>query len=236
MSGINEDFFSVRVIDHIPIKLNLDELLERYNVETPKRNELASLVKKYQRIIEAKAVYTFVKVKSVKNDEVELYNRDVFKGIILADMLEPEHPLFLFVVTAGQKVDEQITEDAKGSAFQSVYSAKIGNYAVNKASSYLRSLAEKKLGKTVSHFGPGTGGGKLFGIEQQKVLFKILDPQKNIGVKLMSNYIMVPMRSISGIYAVSRYLYIACQYCPREVCEGRTTSYIGEYHSLRMSS
>lgn len=226
---------AIKVIEHIPIELNVEELLEKYRIESSKKNELVALIKKYQKLIEAKAVYSFAKVKSITNDEVQLYRGDVFRGIILADMLEPEQSVFLFVVTVGPKVDEQIAEDAKNNAIQRVYSAKIGNAAVGKASSYLKHFAEKKLGTDVTHFGPGRGGGKLFSIEQQKTLFQILDPSRNIGVNLMPNYLMVPIRSISGIYAVSRLPYNACQYCPREICEGRTTPYLGEYHSNRIS-
>jgi len=233
MIGVIEDIMAINIIEDIPIELNVEELLEKYTIEPSKKNELDVLVKKYQKLIEAKAVYSFVKVKNIINDEVHFYRGDVFRGIILADMLEPQQLILLFVATAGPKVDAQIAEDAKNDAFQRVYSAKIGNAAVGKASLHLKHLAEKKLGKDVTHFGPGRGGGKLFGIEQQKVVFHILNPARNIGVKLMPNYLMIPIRSISGIYAVSRLPYNACQHCPREICDGRTTPYIGEYHSNR---
>jgi len=80
---------------------------------------------------------------------------------------------------------------------------------------------EETLGANVSCFSPGSGTGRLFGIEQQRVLFEILDPKKNIKVELAPSFLMVPRKSVSGIYAVTRQEYFACQYCPRERCQNR---------------
>jgi hypothetical protein len=92
-------------------------------------------------------------------------------------------------------------------------------------------LIESELGGKVSSFGPGTGTGILFDIKQQKVLFKILDPMKSIGVQLSSSYLMIPRKSVSGVFASIDEEYVACQYCPKK-CDGRRAAFIGQYRSI----
>jgi len=85
------------------------------------------------------------------------------------------------------------------------------------------------LGDEVSSFGPGEGTGKLFGIEQQTVLFQILQPFNSIGVQLTPSLLMMPKKSVSGVFAITDEEYIACQYCPKK-CENKSSAFRGEYH------
>jgi len=93
---------------------------------------------------------------------------------------------------------------------------------------------EESLGDKVSDFGPGEGTGELFGIEQQTVLFRILQPLKSIGVQLTPSYLMIPKKSESGVFAVTDEEYVACQYCPKK-CEYRETAFRGKYQPRHIS-
>jgi len=61
----------------------------------------------------------------------------------------------------------------------------IGQYKLGIARGSLRFLVEESCGGKASNFQPGGGTGEFFGIEQQAILFQILQPHENIGV----NYI-----------------------------------------------
>ena len=41
--------------------------------------------------------------------------------------------------------------------------------------------------------------------------------------------LMMPKKSVSGVFAVTDEEYIACQYCPKK-CEDRASAFRGEYH------
>ncbi|MDZ7837903.1 MAG: hypothetical protein U5N58_08100 [Actinomycetota bacterium] len=62
-------------------------------------------------------------------------------------------------------------------------------------------------------------------IEEQKEIFKMVDGVK-IGVKLNSSFLMVPFKSISGVYGFGPQdqigkTKVACELCPREDCISR---------------
>ena len=63
----------------------------------------------------------------------------------------------------------------------------------------------------------------LFGIEQQKPPFQILDPATaSVGVHLSPSLMMVTRKSVSGVLAATPQEYIARAHCPRQ-SESRST-------------
>jgi hypothetical protein len=62
-------------------------------------------------------------------------------------------------------------------------------------------------------------------IEEQKEIFQMVNGEK-IGVLLNKSYLMVPFKSISGVYGFGPIdkidkTRVACDLCPRENCIGR---------------
>ena len=68
---------------------------------------------------------------------------------------------------------------------------------------------------------PGTGEAWLWPIEQQQQLFKILKYPHRIGVKLNDYGLMIPRKTLSGLFIPSDRAFIACDYCYREQCPSR---------------
>jgi hypothetical protein len=59
-------------------------------------------------------------------------------------------------------------------------------------------------------------------IEEQKPLFSILgDVETAIGVTMTKDLLMVPTKSISGIYFPTDLPFYTCQLCPRKNCDSR---------------
>jgi hypothetical protein len=225
-----------QVVDHIPVEYDEEELWRKLHVETlkGKRKEIASLIEESRELIEPKAVYTYFEVFRIEGDSVRLESGDVLKGVILADMLRCGQKVAPYVATIGPKLENRASKLAEDNMLLAFILDKIGNYALTIAEEHIRSLVEKTLRAKVSNFGPGEGTGKLFGIEQQEVLFQILQPFNSIGVRLKPSYLMIPKKSVSGVFAVTDEEYIACQYCPKK-CEDRTSVFRGEYRPRRMS-
>jgi hypothetical protein len=150
-------------------------------------------------------------------------------------MLHLDQEVIPYVVTIGPKLENEISQEK--NLLHSFLMDSIGNYAVRKACAYLKSFAVKRLGSgqgSVSGFSPGTGGGELFGIEEQKSLFRMLDPAVAlIGVCLTSSLMMIPQKSESGVFATTRQEYVACAYCPRARCDSRSAPYVGEYKQIK---
>jgi len=225
-----------QVVDHIPVEYDEEELWRELHVEKlkGKRKEIASLIEESRELIEPKAVYTYFEVVRIEGNSVRLESGDVLNGIILADMLRCGQKVAPYVATIGPKLEDHASKLAGDNMLLAFFLDKIGNYALKIAEENIRSLVEKTLGDKISNFGPGEGTGKLFGIEQQAVLFQILQPFNSIGVRLTPSYLMIPKKSVSGVFAVTDEEYIACQYCPKK-CEDRASVFRGEYRPRRMS-
>lgn len=208
--------------------LDVAELLK--NLKGQELGEhLAVLLEDARVLIEPKAAYSTARVVRLENDQIYLENGHVLRSMILGDMLERGQEIVPYVVTIGPKLE---TEASKRGLLQSFLLDKIGNYALHKACAYVKSRVEERFGKTVSEFSPGSGTGELFGIEQQETLFRILDPVNSIGVHLKTGLMMVPRKSVSGVFATTREEYVACEYCPRR-CESRRAPFKGNYHSIK---
>jgi hypothetical protein len=63
-------------------------------------------------------------------------------------------------------------------------------------------------------------------IEEQKPLFLILgDVETSIGVRITEHLLMVPTKSISGIYFPTEIPFVSCSLCPRKRCGARKADF-----------
>jgi len=70
------------------------------------------------------------------------------------------------------------------------------------------------------------GSLKDWAIEEQRSLFSILgDVEGFIGVRLNETLIMIPNKSLSGIYFPTEIPFYSCQLCQREDCSTRKAPY-----------
>jgi len=220
----------MQVIDFGPMTYNEEELKRelQFDLFKGRKPEIESLMEESRGWIEARAVYTYLKVTKKEDDRVQLENGAELRGVVLGDLLRPGQTVAPHAVTIGSRFDDQLSRLGKENILLGWALDRIGNYALRLARENLKEVVEERLGGRASNFSPGSGTGRLFGIEQQAVLFQILRPQENIGVRLTSSCLMVPRKSVSGIFAVLDEEYVACRYCPRR-CESRRSAYAGEY-------
>jgi len=193
-------------------------------------DELSPLMEEARSLIEPMAVYSFLPVTNIDDDEVRLDDDFSLMSIVLSDMLEPGQEVVPFVITVGPRLEERAHADK--NLLRSYLLEKVADHALGKAEDHLKSHTGRRLGPVISAFNPGSGTGELFTIDQQEVLFKLLDPAKNLGVQLSSSFMMIPRKSISGIFAATREEYVSCAHCPKE-CESRKTPYRGKYQRAK---
>jgi len=220
----------MRVVDSIPVEIDPEELSRSPEFRRLKGREaeIASLVEKSRDLIKPKAVFTFLRVEDINEDLIQFEGGHALRSLVLSDALKRGQAVAPYVITIGPELEEEASRMSDRDVFGAWALGRIGDHALGKASLHVRSLVAHELGNRLSSFAPGTGTGKLFGLEQQATLFQILDPTSNIAVILTPGYLMMPIKSISGVFATTRQEYDACQYCPR-VCENRRKPFGGEY-------
>lgn len=220
------------IVDSVSLNIRAKDILQTLRIGSQRKKEAESIIEQGLKIICPKAIYTFAKVEAIKKPIVKLNLGQPFNSIILSKMLKIGQVIALFVVTIGEKLEHEAHVQAKTSILNSWILEQTGDFALQVFSAQVKAQIERALGGKVSSFNPGAGTGRLFSIDQQQVIFGILNPQSSIGVSLTSSCLMIPRKSVSGIYATTSQEYVACQYCPRQKCSNRKKPFKGETFSL----
>lgn len=214
-------------MDSIPVRLDVEEILKHWHLHKESKHiesSLQEVIEVVRPIAKPKAVY---KVSYVDNKNADsLYIDSVrFTSRVLRVNLDKIERVFPYVVTCGRELDEiaippddfmkyycldAIKETVLVSARRYLEDYLKGNYALGQ----------------MSRMGPGTGALGDWPITQQKGLFSIFGNVEDlIGVKLTENFLMIPIKSVSGIYFPTRIEFRSCQLCPRESCSERRAPY-----------
>ena len=127
------------------------------------------------------------------------------------------------MITIGDALEK--TADACNDILEQYYLDVIGNIAVRKARRWFKKrLCTAFALDGLSYMSPGSLTD--WPIEEQRRLFSILgDVGGAIGVTLSETFLMMPKKSISGIYFATKVTFYNCQLCPRERCPGRKARY-----------
>ena len=69
---------------------------------------------------------------------------------------------------------------------------------------------------------PGSGDVDIWPIEQQRELFSLFgDVKALIGVTLTDSFLMIPNKTVSGVFYPTEVDFVTCQLCHRERCPNR---------------
>ncbi|MEE8413683.1 MAG: vitamin B12 dependent-methionine synthase activation domain-containing protein [Dehalococcoidales bacterium] len=212
-----------RVLDNIPVDLNVSSVLERLKLRAESnriRDIILELIEMVTSVARPKALYKISQANSIKRkilvDGVE------FTSYIPTLSFSQGEVVFPYVATCGLEVD---SIKIPTNDFMKHYCLNlIKEMILRSASRYLLDyLIENYEPAQLTRIGPGEALGPL---TQQRELFSILgDVENKIGVRLTDHNMMVPEKSSSGIYFETTVKLESCQLCPDTKCEGRRAPY-----------
>lgn len=216
----------MEILDNIPFKIDKDELLSRLHIdgESEDRRAVENLVKTASALVKPKALYEVSYVQSRDQDRVNV-GGVLFTSRILRVNLDKVERVFPYIATCGKELDE--IEIPARDFMRRFWVDTIKSMALTAGSEYLTEYLKRKyaLGK-ISKMNPGDARVDFWPIEQQKELFSIFGNREElIGVKLTDSFLMIPNKSVSGIYFPREIRFESCQLCPREVCPERRAPY-----------
>ena len=211
------------IIDNLSIDISLNEVCRRLHLDPDSgTGEIQPLIDMATTLIEPRALYDvrFIEAKledSVRVDGVRLESR------VLRKNLDQVERIFPFVITLGSGLGDKQAQTA--DLLENYYLDTIGNVALNSAREQLKRRLKSRFAlEKISSMAPGSLPD--WPIEQQAPLFKLLgDVDSSIGVKLTDSLLMMPAKSISGLYFPTEVSFFSCQLCPRERCESRKAKY-----------
>ena len=213
----------MEILKDIPVKI--DPLKVRNTIglkDNRDRDQIQDLIDEAAACIAPKAAYRLSYIDQKETDAVIIEGLR-FESKVLRKNLDPVERLFPYVVTLGPGLEEVTnkTEDLMEKYYLDV----IGNIALMAARKQLHShLSDKFALKKISFMSPGSLPD--WPLEAQSRLFELLtDIENAIGVSLTPSFLMVPTKSVSGIYFQTEVSFFNCQLCQRGKCPGRKARY-----------
>ena len=212
----------MEVLDNIPLKLDTADVMRLLRHSKAMEPCVEELLETVRPIARPKAVYEVSYVDEKGEDSVRI-DGVTFTSRVLRINLDSTHRVFPYVVTCGREMDE--VNVPSGDLMKSFCLDAIKQTVLASARIYFVDYITRKfaLGQT-SRMAPGSL--EDWPITQQKELFSIFGDVENlIGVRLTRDFLMVPVKSVSGICFPTEVKFESCQLCPREKCSGRRAPY-----------
>ena len=207
-------------LEQISLSLDIGEVKDK--LQAGDWVQIQTLLEVAKPLISAKAVYKVCYIEEKLEDTV-IIDGIPLRSRILTKNLEKVGRVFPYVITIGTRLEQKA--DASTDLLEKYYLDKIGNIALSEVRNYLEeNLCSRFSLDGLSYMSPGSL--EDWPLEEQRPLFSILKgAEVSIGVRLTESLLMIPRKSVSGIYFPTEVTFYSCQLCPRQNCEGRKAHY-----------
>lgn len=217
------------ILDNIAFDIGLSALLERLRVVPGSEDAVRvdALAKEALAVGRPKGLYKVAFIDE-RGEDFVILGGVKFTSRILKTNLASANRAFPYVATCGRELEEwslQFTD-----MFDSYIADSIKEVALRIAVATLRDHMSTHVnpGKT-SSMNPGSL--KDWPISEQKGLFELLgDTEAKVGVRLTDSYLMMPVKSVSGIWFSTESNFENCKLCTRENCPNRRAEYDRELY------
>lgn len=177
--------------------VNKNELVARIgngiNLDTP---SIQKYIKKYNENVVYRYAYTKINFKC--SEGISYFEDEKVNSITLEKVLKDSKEVFLLVVTAGIGIDKLIAKTAIQNPVESFYIDAIASAGIESYIDYINNMICDGL-KVTKRFSPGYAD---FPIEFQNYILHRVSANKNIGIMLSDNYLMIPTKSITAVIGI----------------------------------
>ena len=221
----------LRKIDDIPVKSSFEQVLAKLKIEDEDDIALVrGLFDTAKKIARPKALYREAYVEEVSGNRVRINGID-FESTVLAANLKDVHRVFAYVTTCGTEVDEWSHNEK--DYVVSLWLDMIKEMFVREAIAHLKEHIKNSFKfEKISAINPGSGNKETWPISQQLPLFTLVGSVKEeIGVTLTDSFLMLPIKSTSGLLYPSKTEFSNCALCGRKNCSGRRAEFDGKLYA-----
>ncbi|GAB6154445.1 vitamin B12 dependent-methionine synthase activation domain-containing protein [Desulfosporosinus burensis] len=212
------------VLNNIQCKIDLVKLQEKLHIKENSSflSELLEMAAEAQLIAKPKVIFkrSFVEAKG---DNFVVIDGIKFTSRILRVNLDDSSMVFPYIVTCGTEL-EVWSKRFKDDYFQSYCVDTIKEMVLKNARQEFEAFLDREfsLGHASNMY---PGSLQDWPITEQKPLFDLLDNvEELIGVQLTNSYLLLPIKTVSGIRFPKESTFESCQLCPRENCPSRKVS------------
>ena len=216
----------MEVLTDIAIELDAEAMAKTAHVDphSDDGREFEALVAEAQLLVRPKAIYRECYVDARGEDTVTI-GGVVFTSRALRRNLQKAERVFAYVATCGRELDQ--VPIAEGDYLKQFWLDTIKAAALGESLRHMNDRMDRRyaLSKT-STMHPGSGDAAVWPIEQQRLLFSLLEDVTGlVGVELTDRCLMVPNKSVSGIRFPTEMDFRSCQLCHREKCPSRSAAF-----------
>ena len=212
------------ILEATPFNIDLEQLKKNLRVKegTEMVGKLEGMVQQAQKIARPKVCYGVAYVES-KGDDHLMIEGIRFTSRVLRVNLDKVYRVFPYVGTCGSELEEWSKSVAE--PLEQFWAEEIKLQAVRGTIRYLQEyLTDRYQPGQISRMNPGSLPD--WPLSEQKPLFSLLGSgPSTIGVQLKDSFLMMPVKSVSGMWFPTEEKFESCQLCQREKCPGRRAPY-----------
>lgn len=212
------------VLDKIALALDCETLKRQLRVREGSGlgEELCRMSAEAEAVARPKAVYGLGYVNEKGEDHIVVDGVSLTSRVLRVNV-QDTHRVFPYAATCGTEMEEWSA--TMTDMLLSYWADAIKEMALRAAIQALHEHLQARFGLgSLSQMNPGSLPD--WPLQQQKPLFALLgSPGESIGVRLTESLIMMPIKSVSGIYFDGEQDFANCQLCPRPKCPSRRAPY-----------
>lgn len=207
------------------IEISKEKITQRfgYNSSPPEKLEKATeeMLNRAKDLFSPRGVYVVKRIISFSGESILIENRITFNTVRIGRYLKCCDQIVIYLVTIGGGLEEEVSKLMREGDFLSgLILDAIGSEATERTADCLQELIKssqkERRGVTALRFSPGYCDWRL---SDQSSIFKAFDSSSlNLRVKLTKNYMMIPIKSTSGIMGLGDSERIMSQPTPCQIC------------------
>ncbi len=209
-------------IKDIPFTITPEEVAEHLHVHEDDFDEFLDVYNETVPLLRPAMYFGVEEIHSNDGHKV-IIGDQTFESRILAVNVKDVNKVYPYVVTSGRKAYDHA--QAYDDPLYNFWAHGICEIALRNAMQAGFEEAKARLGvSALNAMNPGSLSD--FPISSQKPLFDLLkNVEEECGVTLTDTYLMIPIKSGSGIWFESDKHYANCMMCPRVNCPNRRAPY-----------
>jgi len=206
------------VLSGFEVALAEDELTAALHISEDDREDFLAVLEQVRQTAAPKVQWRRLTIDEAGDDWVSLDGRR-FGSAMVARQMTPAvgKDAIAYVATCGRELHDLAR--AQEDPLAEWWIDAISETVLRRAIAQIFQLMNKQLGEGIT-VNPGSTQG--WTVAGQDDLFALLgDVPGRIGVSLTESWLMVPYKSVSGLYFPSESDYVNCMFCVIEKCPNR---------------
>ncbi len=215
----------MEILDSIPVNIGLGDVLDELRIKKKPpsiEKSILELLEKVKHVVRPKILYKAANIEAKSDDSIRIGGVEITSAILRMN-LKSGDIVFPHIITSGVEVES--VDVSKDNYLKKLLFDGIKELALETAVNYFEKFLKEKYGfETVSAVNPGAPSD--WPVSRQQALFSIFgNVEELIGVRLTDNFMMYPIKSVSGIYFPADFAFMNCRVCTKERCVKRKAGY-----------